>query len=210
MNEFESAPHPACFVPDLAQWQAWTPGEITRRLSGVQAPWCVAAGWAIDLFLGHQRRTHDDLEIAVPHEHFEDVAAALTGYELCVVGSGYAVPLAQAGSLWNSWHQTWVREPASGSWKLDIFREPSVDGQWVCRRDARIQLPYDRLIEHSETGIPYACPEVVLLFKAKASRPKDQSDFAAVLPHLGRDRRRWLSGSLELIHPGHHWLPELR
>lgn len=29
-------------------WDAWRPEEITRRLSGVTAPWCVAAGRALD------------------------------------------------------------------------------------------------------------------------------------------------------------------
>jgi hypothetical protein len=40
-------------------------------------------------------------------------------------------------------------------------------------------------------------------------RQKDEGDFAAVLPHLGQERRQWLSEALELIHPGHHWLAEL-
>lgn len=190
-------------------WNAWSPDEVAQRLRGVAAPWCVAAGWAIDLFLGYQQRTHDDLEIAVPHERFDEVASALPGFELFVVGDGLALPLAQAGSLSRTWHQTWVRERATGHWKLDIFCEPSIDGQWRCRRDARIQLPYDRLIDHSATGIPYACPEVVLLFKAKATRPKDEGDFAAVLPHLDRNRRQWLTEALELIHPGHRWLLNL-
>jgi hypothetical protein len=52
------------------------------------------------------------------------------------------------------------------------------------------------VIAHTNDGIPYARPEIVLLFKAKAARAKDD-DFAAVLPRLddecprvarGRDR----------------------
>lgn len=199
----------ACFVPDLDQWDAWSPSEITQRLSGVQAPWCVAAGWAIDLFLGQQRRDHEDLEIAVPQAHFDEVAAALPGFEFHVVGSGHAVPIAEAGCLAQEWHQTWVREPLTCAWKLDIFREPSANGQWVCRRDPRIELPCDRLVAFSASGIPYACPEVVLLFKARAARPKDDGDFAAVLPHLSEDRRLWLTEAIELLHPGHRWLLNL-
>jgi hypothetical protein len=52
-------------------------------------------------------------------------------------------------------------------------------------------------------------PELVLLFKAKATRPKDQADFDGVLPLLGQARRDVLSGWLELVHPGHPWLEEL-
>ena len=65
------------------------------------------------------------------------------------------------------------------------------------------------VIERTRDGIPYARPEVVLLFKAKAARPKDDGDLAAVLPHLELERRRWLAEALELIHPGHRWFAHL-
>ncbi len=54
---------------------------------------------------------------------------------------------------------------------------------WICRRDERIQLPYHELIEYTADGIPYARPEVTLLFKAKWSElPKNQADFAGRPP----------------------------
>ena len=43
----------------MSKWDAWRPEEVARRLTGVDAPWYVAAGWAIDLFLGGQRREHE-------------------------------------------------------------------------------------------------------------------------------------------------------
>jgi len=210
MHDGEPEPPPHSFEPDVELWNAWTPEEADRRFSGMQAPWYVAAGWAIDLFLGQQRRDHEDLEIAVAHDRFAEVAARLPDCDLFVVGSGRALPLADAGGFGEIWHQTWVQERATGFWRLDVFREPAMEGRWLFRRDARIQLPYDRLIAHSATGIPYARPEVVLLFKAKAARPKDEGDFAAVLPRLDAERRHWLAEALELVHPGHHWRDMLR
>ena len=94
-------------------------------------------------------------------------------------------------------------------WRIDVFREPSENGQWVSRRDERIRLPYDELIERTTDGIPYARPEVVLLFKAKQARPKDEADLAAVLPHLTAERRQLLAGWIAQVHPGHFWLPDL-
>jgi hypothetical protein len=167
----------------------------------------VAAGWALDLFLGGQRREHDDLEIAVPRDRFGEVEEALAGYELLVVtGPGLVTPLDEARDRLETTHQTWVREPATGLWRLDVFREPSAGDVWICRRDERVRLRYDELIERTADGIPYARPEVVLLFKAKAARPKDDDDLAAGLPQLGPGRRRWLAEMLELVHPGHRWL----
>ena len=91
-----AVPASRAFEPDLSKWDAWRPEEIRRILARVEAPWCVAAGWAIDLFLGGQRREHDDLEIAVPIDRFGEVAEALAGFELFVVGDGLARPFAHA------------------------------------------------------------------------------------------------------------------
>jgi hypothetical protein len=99
-----------------------------------------------------------------------------------------------------------VREPATGLWRLDIFREPSDGGSWVYRRNTWIRLHYNRLIIQTDGGIPYARPEVVLLFKAKAARPKDDDDLAAVLPRLGPGSRSWLREALTKVHPGHRWV----
>jgi Acetyltransferase (GNAT) family len=197
------------FEPDLDRWDAWHPHEVQRRLAGVAAPWCIVAGWALDLFLGEQRREHDDLEIAVPRHRFPEIAEALDGFELFVAGAGHAWPLATAGEMFDRYHQTWVRDPVSGQWLLDVFREPADGVTWICRRDERIRLPYDRVIERTADGLPYLRPEIVLLFKAKHTRPKDDEDFAVVLPELAPERRHWLADALRLVHPGHRWLGHL-
>ena len=119
-------------------------------------------------------------------------------------------PIALAFDLLLETHQTWVREPATCLWRLDVFREPHDGDTWVCRRDERIRMPYARLIERTDEGIPYMRPEVVLLFKAKHERAKDDEDFEAVVPHLDPERRRWLEDALGLVHPGHRWLERLR
>jgi hypothetical protein len=107
-------------------------------------------------------------------------------------------------------HQTWIREPATGFWRLDVFREPSDGDTWICRREPAIRMPYGRLIEWTDDGIPYGRPEVVLLMKAKhAHLEKNEGDFAATLPRLAPDRRRWLRDAIKVVHPGHAWLEQL-
>jgi hypothetical protein len=197
--------------PDVSKWDPWRPEEVARLLSGVAAPWYVAGGWAIDLFLAEERRRHGDLEIGVPAERFDEVADALGAFELFVIaGPHEAVPLAIARRRLADAHQTWVRDPATGAWRLDVFREPSYGDTWICRRDPSIRLPYSQLVEWTEGGIPYGRPEVVLLFKAKRSHEeKNQTDFAAVVPRLGAERRRWLREGIARVHPGHPWIAEL-
>jgi len=172
----------------------------------MDAPWYVAAGWAIDLFLGGCHREHADIEVAVPRARRDEVLAALPGFELFWAGEppGMVTPLSAAEP--QGCHQTWVRDPNTGSWRLDVFSEPSDGDTWICRRDPSIRMPYDQLIERTRDGIPYGRPEVMLLFKAKPGRPKDAADLAAVLPRLEPQRREWLAAALAAVHPGHPWI----
>ncbi|WP_084510313.1 hypothetical protein [Nocardia lijiangensis] len=187
-------------------WQAWTPAEAAERLSSTPPCWYVAAGWALDLFVGGLGRDHSDLEIGVPRARFAEMVDAFPGYEWDVVGDGHAWPFPEEA---DNQHQTWLREPATGLYRLDVFREPHRSDRWVCRRDASITLPYDELILRTADGIPYVIPEVVLLFKAKARRAKDETDFLHALPAMDQSRRSRLSGWLSRVHPGHPWLEKL-
>lgn len=191
---------------DLDAWDAWSPWEAAQRLAALNVPWYVAAGWALDLFLGRQTREHDDLEIGIPAHAFPELREELGGYELVVVGGGRAWPTTDATLA--AHHQTWVREPG-GPWRVDVFREPWDGDTWICRRDPLIRLPRTRLVSHTNDGIPYVQPEVVLLFKAKEHRTKDERDLDTVLPHLDAARRAWFRDALDVVHPGHPWLGRL-
>jgi hypothetical protein len=158
------------------------------------------------LFLGHQSRTHDDVEIGVPADRFPEIRHALRALEFVVVGDGRAWPLSDETLLRH--RQTWVRDPR-GPWRLDVVRERWQGGTWISGRDERIRMPGSELIALSDEGVPYVQPEVALLFKAKATRPKDERDFDHVLPALNRRRREWLHHALTLVHPGHRWLRAL-
>jgi Aminoglycoside-2''-adenylyltransferase len=199
---------------DLYEWDAWRPERVAALLAGVDVPWYVAAGWAIELALGGQRREHEDLELAVPADRFHEVLSALSGLEVFVMGPkpDIATPLAEAeaAGLLEPTHQTWVLDPEARVWRFDVFREPSDEDGWVCRRDDRIRLPYDQVIARTAEGVPYGRPEIVLLYKAKHTRAKDDADFADALSLLDEEQRQWLAEALELVHPGHRWLAELR
>jgi hypothetical protein len=193
---------------DAAPWRPWSPAETAARLEAVDAPWGITAGWALELFAGEAWREHEDLEVAVPATRFEDVRPALDELELWVpVGEGRLRPLAEAGGTASQ--QTWALDRAARAWRLDVFREPSDGATWICRRDPTIRLPYAELLERTAEGIPFVRPDVVLLFKAKHVREKDEQDFAAVLPRLDSMRTQWLRTALERVHPGHRWLERL-
>ncbi|MFC7711142.1 nucleotidyltransferase domain-containing protein [Micromonospora lupini] len=192
-----------------ARWaHCWKPRDVARRLAGISAPWYVAAGWALDLYRGEQTRDHHDIEIAVPAGRFPEIRERLSEFTFDAVDSGRIWESATPQVLGATW-QTWLREPETGRYLLDVFREPHDGDEWICRRDATIRLPYAEIIRHTSDRIPYLIPELVLLFKAKHVRPKDQTDFDSVLPLLAHGQRETLSTLLRQVHPGHAWLAAL-
>lgn len=181
---------------------------MAQRLGGVGTPWCVAAGWALDLFRGTQTRPHGDIEIAIPAAGFPQVRMRFPGYVFDAVSSGRiwqnATPEVLAGT-----HQTWLRDPATGNYLLDVFREPHDGDTWICRHNETIRFPYSDIIHHTDDGIPYLAPELVLLFKAKHARQKDQADFDNAIPHMSTTQRETLAELLASTYPRHRWLADL-
>lgn len=190
---------------DDPPWTPWTPEHVSRCLAGVPVPWCVVGGWALDLFRGEVTREHEDIEIAVPAGRFALVREALATLVFDVVGAGQRWPLDHPA--FDVLHQTWALDPSTGAYVLDVFREPHDGDTWVCRRDGAITMPYADVVATTPAGIPYMQPEIVLLFKAKHQRDKDEADFAGVVDLLTPQRRAWLGSALRRVHPDHHWLP---
>ncbi len=198
--------------PGIDAWHAWSPQQAAVRLAGCGAHWCVVGGWAIDLFLGRQTRKHDDLEIAIPRDDFARVGAALRGYQLHAVGSGEVHALADDEMPPQDKHQTWVLDPTTQHWRIDVMLEPGDAQTWVFRRDESIRAPRASIVGLRD-GVPYLKPEAALLFKAptktKSARPKDEADFNVCAPALDASARNWLRAALHRVHPQHSWIDRL-
>ncbi len=193
-------------TPDIEAWDAWRPAEVADRLRGATFPWWVAAGWAVDLFLGEQTREHHDLEVATPA--FDQLRPYFPELEFWVAGDGVVTPYSSQTKGLN--FQTWAYARTAGVWRFDVFRERADDaGRWICRRDERIRLPYTEIVVPGT--VPYLIPELNLLFKAKYSAlAKNVADFERVLPRLSTEQRARLDEWLGMIHPDHQWRTRLR
>jgi hypothetical protein len=199
--------------PGVEAWCAWSPGEAATHLAGISAPWCVAGGWALDLWRGRQTRLHDDLEIAILRPQFDVFRRRFRELQMDLdffaVGSGEVSALPASSEPPAGKHQVWLLERPTRVWRLDMFLEPGDADTWVCRRDEAIRRRRPEIMGTTADGVPYLKPEGVLLYKAKAARPKDEADFAASAPFLDEAARRWLKSALQLAHPGHRWIEAL-
>jgi GNAT superfamily N-acetyltransferase len=195
-------------VPGLSAWDAWHPREAARRLTGLDVPWHVAGGWALDLWHGRQTRPHGDLEIAVARADLPAVHAQLAGGGFVMytpTGDGLHRLGPGGTGLADDGHQMWVCEPDVPAWRMDVFCEPRDPDEWICRHDPRIREPYARMVGTTSDGLAYLRPEGVLLYKARHRLPKNETDLALALPRLDEAARGWLAAALALAYPDHPW-----
>lgn len=195
-------------APDLHAWDPWTPDDVFQMFRGIPAPWCVVGGWAIDLWLGRQTRHHEDIEIAVLPQDVMVFRSALPGCEFYSAGSGKITHLGRK-DLPEGMHQMWCLDCSARVWRLDIMIEPGDAETWRYRRDPSLFRDRNTAVSRTASGIPYLRPELVLLFKARHMREKDEADFSSALPGLGEEKR-WLADALRRFHPGHAWISRLQ
>jgi hypothetical protein len=167
------------------------------------APWGLAGGWALDVFVGRQSRPHADIDIAILRTDQQLLRSRVSGrvekvlaHQLAEWSSNEVLELPV-----HEVHVTW-----DDGYQLEfLFNEQDpTTHEWVFRRDARIRRAL-HLVFRSDRVAPYVAPEVVLLYKAKASTPKDDGDFGTALPLLQAEQRSWLARALDITLPGHRW-----
>lgn len=182
---------------------------FAETMRGFNGYWAVAGGWAIDLFLGECTRGHEDLEIVVLREDHAELHRhfAPLGAQLIHSGDPPRFTALLPGPIDQGVIQLRL-DPVAGR-DFDLLLTPSEAGQWICRRDEHIRLPLERARGHAKHGVPYLAPEIVLLFKAKYVREKDEADFRNCLLRLSPPQKEWLREALGRVHPGHEWISRL-
>ena len=168
--------------------------------------WWVAGGWAIDLHLGHQSRAHQDIDIAVLRRDQDVLRRHLPDWRFTKVVSSVRFAWHDREYLELPTHEIYAE---NGVERLEFLFNEAEDDRWLFRRNAAVSMSLGRMTRHSRTGIPYLCPEVVLLYKAKSLRADDRADFRNVLPRLEPDAKAWLAQALECCHPQHEWLGDI-
>lgn len=190
-------------------WGPWSPHELALRLGRDSPRWYVVGGWALDLWHGHQTREHEDLEFAVLPDQVEHCRKLLSDLEFFAAHDGTLTHHpAKAGLPAGLW-QLWGADMTAGLWRVDMMIERGTPDFWVYKRDPSIRLPRSTAIRKNSAGISYLAPAIVLLFKAKHRREKDDQDFRTALPRLEGQEKADLLRWLEVQHPGHEWIARL-
>lgn len=190
-------------------WEPLPPEHAATLFAAFPGPWCIAGGWALDLFVGKQSRDHGDTDILIARTDLGHLHATLPGWSL-YGASGILTPWDEGTELQEHIHDIWCRR-GEGPWEFQMMVIETTDDEWIFRRDGRVRGPLDTMILTTDQGLPILAPEIQLLFKSKRpNRPKDERDFATMLPHLDRERRAWLDSALAIVDTENPWRMSLR
>lgn len=191
-------------------WGPWDPAplaDVVALFEGLDAPWWVAGGYAIELAVGRAFREHGDVDIALLRRDHLAARRLLEGWDCHVADpAGTLRPWPMEEVLPDRAHDIWVRENAEGPWRFQLMLDELDGADWVYRRDPRIRRPLAEITVEGEKRI---APEIQLLYKSKGMRPKDELDFTEVLPLLTDAQRQWLDYALGLEYGAHPWRERL-
>lgn len=181
--------------------------------NGYSGTWFFCGGQAIDLFLGRPVRLRNDIDIGI----FRDEQDLLRERFPKILIT-YVKP--NGGGVYYSWEEGQVLEPPIHELylnlpgeRLEVLLNDASATHWVYRRNALVTRELHRAVLQSEfENTPYLSPEIVLLYKSKHMRDRDQIDFDAAAPHLSAEQKGWLREALDVSYQknAHPWSAALR
>lgn len=192
----------AGFAPRMAGDPFAEVRRTAEIMRGFPRPWFVAGGWAVDLFLRRVTRKHEDVEVAIFREDQGEITRHLAGWSFVKIVHGAREPW-RGEPLEPSVHELHGVGPDG---PLEILVDEASGDLWRFRRNPVVTRPRAAIGLRSSEGMPFLAPEIVLLYKAKEPRPRDEQDFAATMPVLAAEPRSWLRSALAVCHPGHPWI----
>ncbi|HEX8564592.1 MAG TPA: hypothetical protein VF648_02905 [Pyrinomonadaceae bacterium] len=171
--------------------------------------WFVAGGWAIDLFLGKETRPHEDIEIAIFRRDQSALQNYLRGCQLQKVENGILSDWNKDDFLELPIFEIHCFNEKNELSRFEVLLNETNGKEWIFRRNEIITKPLSELHSESNHGIKFLRPEVVLLYKSKNPREKDERDFLATVDYLDNESKKWLRNALSVCFSQHKWLQSL-
>jgi len=172
-------------------------------------PWFIAGGWAIDLFLGKVTRPHQDIDIAIFRKDQTTLHDFFDNRLLRKVVNGEPVVWRRNEWLTLPVHEIHCFDETAQLPKIEILLNEANETEWLYRRNRKVRRSLIKIELESNAGVKFLCPEIVLLYKSKNPKAKDEQDFQAAVEHLDAEQKGWLKCAIALNYSQHHWLQSL-
>lgn len=180
------------------------PHRIAKLLRNYNGIWMIAGGWAIDLYLNRETRSHKDIEIAIPRNDQLELKSYLKNWNFRYVESGKFFVWKEKNFLNLPIHE--IHGELHNKSKIEILLNEVENDKWRFRRNLTIEYPLNRLLIRSKQDIPILCPEIVLLYKAKFNTETDRTDLLNIHLTLSESSVKWLIRSILNTYGNHEWI----
>jgi hypothetical protein len=162
-------------------------------------PWFIAGGWAIDLFLNRETRLHEDIEIGIYRKNQMQLYRFFEKYKKYYINNK-----GRTGKLEkHDWNKEYLRLPIHElhieyeGLNIEVLLNEGDDSNWLYKRDLKVTLEENKVIQFTGNRIPYLCPEIVLLYKTKEMRDKDIADLLNAVVKMSETQKTWLIDSIK-------------
>ncbi|WP_062466060.1 nucleotidyltransferase domain-containing protein [Demequina maris] len=190
-------------------WAPLTAEAVAELFGSCGARWWLSGGAALDRWLGSPIRERENIDVSTTAADLGALLDALPPTcSAWVPDSDGVMPIADAAED-AALQPVLVWDDDAAAWVLRVNLEDGAPRVWVYRRDARLQLPWERAVLDVD-GIPTGAPEVQLVWKCFSPRPEDDADKDAVLPRLSGEARAWWERALLTVHPHSSWTIPVR
>lgn len=206
--------------------------EVKKLLQGAEFSWAVCGGFALELFLDEEIRTHGDIDICVFESNrgmilrhmlerdwivyefrgmgkvrpIRDAQASEPGRNLLCLKEGCELIRFYPCDEQDQYHQflhTGIREL---NYVEFLFNQVE-NGEFLFDPGKGIRKRLAEVVRF-RNGIPYLTPEITLLYKASRwEEEQNRQDFERVYHRMDPLQQNWLMCSLETLYPqGHPWI----
>ncbi len=189
-------------------WKPLSLPEIKNVFQKFQAPWIIAGGWAIDLFLERQTREHSDVDVLINRKDQLALQDLLSDWDAWVADPPGTLRPIKKGEWFNKGIQDiWVRKNPTDPWQFQVMLFDTEEDFWIFKRDESIRRKLDTITLINKDGFRILSPEIQLLYKSKAIRDKDQHDFDQAIKQMSATQKQWLKFVLIKVYENKHpWL----
>jgi hypothetical protein len=185
------------------------PLQVAALMRDFNPGWFVAGGWAIDLFLEKETRSHQDIEVAVFRKDQLALHDYLAGWLLQKIVEGRQVVWELDEWLELPTHEIHCVNETAHPPRIEVLLNESNGTEWLYRRNRLVRRALAKVQLESSAGVKFLCPEIVLLYKSKNPREKDEQDFQSVVSRLGAEPKQWLKDAIKVCDSEHRWLRSL-
>ena len=112
------------------KWDPLSTQEVIDLLSKLSAPWWIAGGRAIDLFVGCETRAHGDTDVLIRRDDQIEVQRYLSGWDLHKTKQPGLKPWLTGEFLLKPVNDIWCRRTEDAAWQLQLMLLDTERDKW--------------------------------------------------------------------------------